>query len=260
MMKRVLCPVDGVGGNRDTSVTAASAPAPAPASARPSMAALVSEPPGPAGFHAPTISDAELAHFREHGYCFLGRCAPLADIEALGARIDELMLGAGADYPRMMMSVCPSETGSWDHPATRQTEGFKYPTLGYRKIQGLEEDAVFRCWVRHPLWRDVTRHVIGEHEGINRAMYFAKPAATEGVRIDWQCVHDAASALQCRAPAPACLILAYPCMPHLCAAVQPRQQRRPGAAGGHRVDRVGQDDARKRLLADISGDSQARKD
>jgi len=178
------------------------------------MAALVSEPPGPAGFHAPTISDAELAHFREHGYCFLGRCAPLADIEALGARIDELMLGAGADYPRMMMSVCPSETGSWDHPATRQTEGFKYPTLGYRKIQGLEEDAVFRSWVRHPLWRDVTRHVIGEHVGINRAMYFAKPAATEGVRIDWQCVHDAASALQCRAPAPACLILAYPCMPH----------------------------------------------
>ena len=143
----------------------------------------------------------------------LGRCAPLAVIEALGERINELMLGAGAQFPRMMMSVCPSETGSWDHPATRQTEGFKYPTLGYRKIQvclpasvsrclclclvvpdslafawtqGLEEDELFRSWVQHPLWRDVTRHIIGEEVAINRAMYFAKPAATQGVRIDWQ--------------------------------------------------------------------------
>lgn len=147
------------------------------------MAKLLEGPPG--GTHAPRISDAELEHFREHGYCFLGRCAPLADIELLGERIDELMMGAGADFPRMMMSVCPSETGSWDHPATQQTAGFKYPTLGYRKIQGLEEDAVFRAWVQHDLWRNVTRRVIGEEVGINRAMYFAKPGATEGVRIDW---------------------------------------------------------------------------
>ena len=189
------------------------------------MATLVGEL-DPSGYHAPAISAAELAHFREYGYVFLGRCAPLETIEALGQRIDELMvssftsnlsfawyseelllcllqLGAGADYPRMMMSVCPSETGSWEHPATQQTEGFKYPTLGYRKIQGLEEDAIFRSWVQHPLWRDVTRRVIGEDSkttstnpplfviygifwtdrlipvGINRAMYFAKPAATE---------------------------------------------------------------------------------
>ena len=52
-------------------------------------------------------------------------------------------------------------------------------------MQGLEEDALFRSWVRWPLWRDVTRKLIGERVGINRAMYFAKPAATEGVRIDW---------------------------------------------------------------------------
>jgi hypothetical protein len=145
-----------------------------------------SAPVRPALEHPPTISDEELAHFREHGYVVLGRCAPVDRIDALGERIDELMMGAGADYPRMMMSVCPSETGSWDHPATRQTEGFKYPTLGYRKIQGLEEDELFRSWVRHPLWRDVTRHIIGEDVGINRAMYFAKPAASSGVRIDWQ--------------------------------------------------------------------------
>jgi hypothetical protein len=46
------------------------------------MAALVSEPPAPRAStprglprcddHAATISDAELARLREHGYCFLG--------------------------------------------------------------------------------------------------------------------------------------------------------------------------------------------
>jgi hypothetical protein len=148
------------------------------------MAHLLADP-GPDGIHAPRISEAELEHFREHGYVFLGRCAPLGDVERLGERIDELMLGAGAAYPRMMMSVCPSETGSWEHPATQQTPGFKYPTLGYRKIQGLEEDTIFRAWVQGCLWRDVTRRLIGEQVGINRAMYFAKPARTEGVRIDW---------------------------------------------------------------------------
>jgi hypothetical protein len=51
------------------------------------MAALVSEPPGPAGFHAPTISDAELAHFREHGYCFWAgaRLWPTSRRSALGS-------------------------------------------------------------------------------------------------------------------------------------------------------------------------------
>ena len=147
---------------------------------------MAAAPGDPNGVHPPTLSDAEEAHFTEFGFVLLGRCAPLPETEALGERIDQIMLGDGADFPTMMMSVCPSETGSWDHPATLQTPGFKYPTLGYRKIQGLEQDNTFRSWVRKELFRDITSRLIpGESVCINRAMYFAKPAATEGVRIDW---------------------------------------------------------------------------
>lgn len=109
---------------------------------------------------------------------------PLETIEELQARIDAIMLGeVGRDSLNLMMSVCPSETGSWDHPATQQTIGWKYATLGYRKIQELEQDDLFRSYVQHDLYRIITSKLIGPKVGIVRAMYFAKPATSGGVRI-----------------------------------------------------------------------------
>ena len=135
--------------------------------------------------HPPHLSDAEVDQFLDQGFLLLGRVAEPSVIDALGVRMNEIMLGKGERYPDMMMSVCPSETGSWDHPATQQTAGFKYATLGYRKIQDLEQDPLFLGYLQSPLFRDITAKLIGEQVGLVRAMYFAKPAASQGKRIDW---------------------------------------------------------------------------
>ena len=84
--------------------------------------------------HGGSLTAAEMERFEEQGFLPLGPVLSPDDIAALCDRIDRIMLGQGPDhpYPEMMMSVCPSETGAWDHPASRQTAGFKHPTLGYR--------------------------------------------------------------------------------------------------------------------------------
>ena len=82
-------------------------------------------------YHAPTVSDEELEQFRELGYLPLGRVAPPEVIDGLGERIDQIMMGE-ITIEDMMMSVCPSFSGGWDHEWTKQTKGFKTPTLAYR--------------------------------------------------------------------------------------------------------------------------------
>eukprot|EP01051_Picozoa_sp_SAG22_P003894 SAG22_NODE_198_length_15480_cov_24.005526_2_plen_122_part_00 len=101
-----------------------------------------------AALHPPSLTEEEVAQFQEQGYLRLGQVVPPEAIEGLAQRIDDIMMGDPKhSHLNMMMSVCPSETGSWTHPATQQTIGFKYPTLGYRKIQDLEQDDVFRNYV-----------------------------------------------------------------------------------------------------------------
>ena len=57
--------------------------------------------------HAATFSEAELEQFWERGYVRLGRVVPVAQIEALCARIDDIMLGR-VRYDNMLMQLCPS--------------------------------------------------------------------------------------------------------------------------------------------------------
>jgi hypothetical protein len=102
----------------------------------------------------------------------------------LGERIDQIMLGE-ITIEDMMMSVCPSFSGDWGHAWTKQTKGFKTPTLAYRKICDLEQDDRYRAYLRQPLFQDIARRLIGDRVNLVRAMYFAKPAESGGVPIDW---------------------------------------------------------------------------
>ena len=135
-------------------------------------------------YHAPTVSDEELEQFRELGYLPLGRVAPPEVIDGLGERIDQIMMGE-ITIEDMMMSVCPSFSGGWDHEWTKQTKGFKTPCLAYRKICDLEQDDRYLAYLQLPLFRDIARKLIGDRVNLVRAMYFAKPAESGGVRIDW---------------------------------------------------------------------------
>ncbi len=130
--------------------------------------------------HAPTLSDQELEMFHEQGYVRLGKVAPDEQVEALCLRIDDIMLG-NIHYDNMLMQLCPS---AGDPELSKQTKMFKGSSLKYRKIQDLEQDPLFLAYMQHPLFRDLTRKIVGEEVSVFRAMFFNKPAE-QGVIINW---------------------------------------------------------------------------
>ncbi len=130
--------------------------------------------------HAPVLSDDELAAYHEHGYVRLGKVAPDEEIEALCRRIDDIMLGK-IRYENMLMQMCPS-VGKLE--LSKQTKVFKGSTLNYRKVQDLEQDPLFLPYIQHPLFRDITRKIIGDEVSAFRTMFFNKPAE-RGITINW---------------------------------------------------------------------------
>ena len=130
--------------------------------------------------HSPVLTDNELAAYHEHGYVRLGKVAPDEEIKALCQRIDDIMLGK-IRYDKMLMQLCPS---AGKPELTKQTKEFKGSTLNYRKVQDLEQDPLFLPYIQHPLFRDITRKIIGEEVSAFRTMFFNKPAG-RGVPINW---------------------------------------------------------------------------
>lgn len=130
--------------------------------------------------HAPVLTDDELAAYQEHGYVRLGKVAPKEEIKALCQRIDDIMLGK-IRYDKMLMQLCPS-VGKPE--LAKQTKVFKGSTLKYRKVQDLEQDPLFLPYIQHPLFRDITRKIIGEEVSAFRTMFFNKPAR-QGVPLNW---------------------------------------------------------------------------
>jgi hypothetical protein len=107
------------------------------------------------------------------------------DLRQLQDRIDAIMLGeADVDYGGLMMQLDSPRGDPGD--LGEQTVGFKGPSLGYRKIEGLELDGVFRRWVQHPVSASICRSVYGDGVpvAIFRAMFMNKPAEA-GTRLTW---------------------------------------------------------------------------
>lgn len=107
-----------------------------------------------------------------------------AELGALSARLDAIMLGqvAEAPYDRYLMQL---EGG-----AGGQTRGFKGPTLDYRKVQGLEHDPVILEYLQSELFNDVATRTYPGAVGIYRTMFFNKSAASEeptggGSQLGW---------------------------------------------------------------------------
>ena len=130
--------------------------------------------------HPPTLNVAEWEKFHEQGYLRLGKVAPDEHIEALCQRIDDIMLGK-IHYDNMLMQLCPS---AGKPELSRQTREFKGSSLKYRKIQDLEQDPLFLSYIQRPLFRHITRQLIGERVSVFRSMFFNKPAE-QGVLINW---------------------------------------------------------------------------
>lgn len=135
--------------------------------------------------HPPGLSAEERRQFEEQGYLRLGRVVPPAQIEALGRRIDQIMLGqAQLDYDQIMMQL--DRVAGEDSGPGPQTKGHKGATLAYRKIQDLELDPLFLAYLQHPLFAAICAQVYGSGVDIAcfRAMFMNKPAG-KGTHLVW---------------------------------------------------------------------------
>ncbi|MBI2504170.1 MAG: phytanoyl-CoA dioxygenase family protein [Candidatus Latescibacteria bacterium] len=135
--------------------------------------------------HPPRLSEEELRQFEEQGFARLGRVVPHAQIEALGQRIDEIMLGRAAiEYERIMMQL--DRVAGEDSGPGPQSKGHKGATLAYRKIQDLELDPLFLVYLQQPLFAEICARVYGTGVAIAcfRAMFMNKPAG-KGTHLVW---------------------------------------------------------------------------
>ncbi|MDA1142231.1 MAG: phytanoyl-CoA dioxygenase family protein [Planctomycetota bacterium] len=130
--------------------------------------------------HSTAFSDKELDTFNDQGYVLLGKVAPDEEIESLCRRIDDIMLG-NIHYDNMLMQLCPS---AGKPELSGQSKKFKGSSLKYRKIQDLDQDPLFLAYIRHPLFREITKKIVGPQISAFRTMFFNKPAE-QGVTINW---------------------------------------------------------------------------
>ncbi|HEY5241853.1 MAG TPA: phytanoyl-CoA dioxygenase family protein [Polyangiaceae bacterium] len=126
-----------------------------------------------------TEEDA-VAHWREHGWARLGLVASDAELTALRARAEDIM--HGRVVPEGLFFQHDSESGRYED--LRFGEGWVGPSDGYRKIEKLERDPVFRAWLENPVFERVVRSVVGDEVAIYRSTLFTK-CASGGTDLPW---------------------------------------------------------------------------
>ena len=123
--------------------------------------------------------------YEQDGYLRLGKILNDHELARLQERIDAIMQGtANVPYDRMLMQL-DSDTGRYED-AGKQSKGFKGATTHYRKIQDLEQDALFLTYMQRPLFRAICRRIYGDKVPIAafRAMFMNKPAE-KGTWLPW---------------------------------------------------------------------------
>ena len=118
--------------------------------------------------------------FERDGYVRLGQLVDDATLEALRRRSDALMLGEVA-YPGMFFQH-DSPTGRYEDLDYKS--GYIGPSLGYRKLEKLELDPLFRAHIDHARFARIVGHFIRGPVTIYRATLFNK-AASGGSPLPW---------------------------------------------------------------------------
>ncbi len=131
------------------------------------------------------ITQEQWSDYHRDGYLKIGAQCGSGELAELRQRIDEIMLGrAPLDYNRLTMQL-DSNTDRYDQVKGGGI-GHQGASLGYRKIQGLEYDALFLAYMKKPVFREICAYVYGAHASIAcfRAMFMNKPAQ-QGSDLPW---------------------------------------------------------------------------
>ena len=131
------------------------------------------------------ISQDQWSDYHRDGFLKIGRQCGREELADLQQRIDEVMLGrAPLDYGRLTMQL-DSNTDRYDQVKGGGI-GHQGASLGYRKIQGLEFDALFLAYMKKPVFREICGYIYGAHASVAcfRAMFMNKPAQ-QGSDLPW---------------------------------------------------------------------------
>jgi phytanoyl-CoA hydroxylase len=128
------------------------------------------------------LSDEQRSIFHRDGYVKLGVQLSGSALEDLQRRIDAIMLGE-IRHEGISMQL---DGGGDDYKLLDFDREFKGARLDYRKIEGLENDPIFRAYMQRPLFRSICDEAYGTHAaiGIFRAMFMNKPA-NKGTVLPW---------------------------------------------------------------------------
>ncbi|MGZ3421179.1 MAG: phytanoyl-CoA dioxygenase family protein [Polyangiales bacterium] len=121
-----------------------------------------------------------LEAYERDGYAPLGKLVPDAQLEALRARVDAIMMGEIV-YEGMFFQL-DGTTGNYED-APRGL-GWQGPSPNYRKIEKLERDPLFRAYLEDPLFERISRARIGGEVSLYRAIIMGK-SAQGGSDLPW---------------------------------------------------------------------------
>ena len=121
-----------------------------------------------------------LASFREHGFARIERFTDDATLAALRTRADEVMLGR-VRYDGLFFQ---HDSDSGRYQDLTLGEGWRGPSLDYRKVEKLERDPLFLAWIEHPVFEQVARALIDDEVVLYRSVLWTK-GARGGTELPW---------------------------------------------------------------------------
>jgi phytanoyl-CoA hydroxylase len=124
-------------------------------------------------------AEALEAFFRD-GYVKLGRLVDEERLEGLRRRAEALMLGE-ISYDGMFFQ---HDAASGRYEDLEYKKGYIGPSLGYRKLDRLERDPLFRAHIDDPRFEQIVGEIIDGDVVTYRAVLFNKPA-TGGSPLPW---------------------------------------------------------------------------
>jgi len=119
-------------------------------------------------------------HFEEHGYVILGELLSGGELNGLRRRAEDLMMGR-VTVPGVTFQL---DGENEEYKLEPRTEGPTEKSLNYRRLDELHNDPLFLEYMQHPVFRQMTRHYIGEDISIFRSMFMNKPA-NKGTVLPW---------------------------------------------------------------------------
>jgi hypothetical protein len=125
--------------------------------------------------------EAPLADFARDGWARIGLALDDEGLTALRARTDDLMLGRVRHEGLFFQH--DSESGRYEDLVLG--EGWRGPSLDYRKIEKVERDPLFLAWIENPLFERVARAVIGDEIVLYRAVIWTKGGRGGGTELPY---------------------------------------------------------------------------